>query len=402
MHDHTKYNDPPRSAAGSTKPSLSALTAAALALPGFAQAQIQTDYMYARYAEADLARDKVAGDTRERYEIDTHLFRVAAPVGDQAVVASFTYETLSGASPWWVQPDADGRPVQIMSGASIREERADVQLTWALPLAGIDWGLSVGYSKEDDYEATNGGVEFEYTPEGASYTVTGGIGYSYDRLTPTVGASSTDVIRKADKDSFSAYGGVSWILNAQTVLQTALSYGLHDGYLSDPYKRAFIVDAADTVRDSRPGERHQFSASAKLRHYLPQFAAALHADYRYYVDDWEIEAHTLELAWHQILGDSWRITPGLRWYSQSQADFYAPFYQTRRGDGLAASDYRLSPYGAIALRLDARKALPQDWEIGAGIEWYEASGDYAIGSVRVENPGLVEYLNFSFRLGKRF
>lgn len=383
------------------RPSLSALTAAALALPGLAQAQIETDYLYSRYEEADLPAGRTAGATRERYEIDSHLFRIAAPVGDQAFIANLTYETLSGASPWYIMPGAGG-PVVIMSGASIREERKDVQLTWALPLAGIDWGVSAGHSVEDDYRATHAGLEFEYSPPNSAHTVSGGIGYSYDRIDPVRGASSPDVIEQADKDSFSAYGGISWVLDPQTVLQTAFSYGLHDGYLNDPYKQAWIVERSNTVRDTRPGERHQFSASARLRHYLPQHKAALHADYRYYYDSWDIEAHTVELSWQQMLGESWRITPGLRWYSQSQADFYAPYYQSLRGDGRASSDYRLSPYGAISLRLDIRKALAQDWEIGAGAEWYEASGDYAIGSVKIENPALVEYLIFSARIGKRF
>lgn len=383
------------------KPSLSALTAAALALPGLAQAQIETDVQYSRYEEADMPAGSVTGDVRERYSIDTYLFRVAAPMGDQAVVANLTFETLSGASPWYLMPGANG-PVVIMSGASIREERKDVQLTWAVPAAGIDWGLSAGYSKEDDYEATNLGLEFEYRPGDSAHTVSGGLGYSYDQIDPVRGPSSPNVIAKADKDSFSAYGGISWVLNAQTVVQTALSYGLHDGYLSDPYKLAWIIDRTDTVRDTRPGERHQFSASARLRHYLPERKAALHADYRYYYDSWDIEAHTVELAWQQMLGESWRLTPGFRWYSQSQAEFYAPFYESLRDDGRASSDYRLSPYGAISLRIDLRKALPQDWEIGAGAEWYEASADYALGSVKLENPALVEYWIFSATVGKRF
>ncbi len=383
------------------KPSLSALTAAALALPGLAQAQIETDYQYARYEEADLSAGAAAGEVRERYTIDTHLFRIAAPVGDQAVVANLTYERLSGASPWYITPGANG-PIVVMSGASIREERKDLQLTWALPLAGADWGVSVGHSKEDDYQATNAGLEFEYRPDNSAHSYSGGVGYSYDQIDPVRGPSSPDVIAKADKDSFNAYGGISWVLNPQTVVQTAVSYGLHDGYLSDPYKLAFIVDTAGTVRDTRPGERHQFSASAKLRHYLPAQQAALHADYRLYYDSWDIEAHTVELAWHQRLGESWRVTPGFRWYSQSQADFYAPFYQRLRDDGHASSDYRLSPYGAISLRLDIRKALAADWELGAGAEWYQADADYAVGSVKLENPALVEYWILSARVGKQF
>lgn len=383
-------------------PSLSALTAAALALPGVAAAQVQADALYSHYREADVPGSRTAtGRDAERYQIDTLLVRVATPVGDHALAGNLTVETMSGASPWWVQPDANGKPVQVMSGASIREERVDAQLTYGLPLAGLDWNVSAGYSSEDDYSAVNGGLEAEYTPQAGQYTVSGGLGYSYDQLEPTRGASSTDVIDEADKDSVSAYAGVSFILDAQTTLQTALSYGLHDGYLSDPYKRAFITATAETVRDNRPGERQLWSLSARLRHYFGSTGAALHADYRYYADDWEIEAHTLELAWHQTLAESWRVTPALRWHSQSQAFFYAPFYANVRSDGHASSDYRLSPYGALSVRVDLRKALG-DWELGGGVEWYDADADYAIESVNVENPGLVEYLLLNLRLGRRF
>ncbi len=385
-----------------TKPSLSALTAAALALPGMAQAEMQADLLYSHYAETDLsAGNSASGESSERYSIDSLLFRLATPLGAQALTVNATIESMSGASPWFVQPDAQGRAVQVMSRASIEETRADIQGSLGVEFAGLAWDLALGYSNEDDYEAINGGIETEYTPQEANYTLSGGIGYSYDQLDPTVGASSPNVIDDADKDSLSLYGGATWIINAQTVLQTTLSYGLHDGFLNDPYKLAWIVDQAGTVADSRPGTRSQIAISTRLRHYIGELGAAVHADYRYYTDDWEIEAHTLELSWNQIIDSSWRVTPAIRWYSQSQAEFYAPFYANVRNDGYASSDYRLSPYGAISLRLDVRKALAE-WELGGGLEWYQADGDYAIGSVKVENPGLVEYLGANLRLTRRF
>ncbi|MFA5939671.1 MAG: DUF3570 domain-containing protein [Sinimarinibacterium sp.] len=384
------------------KPSLSALTAAALALPGLAQAELQTDYLYSHYEEGDLPGGRAAsGQSSERYTIDSHLFRVVAPFDDQALTVNATYETMSGASPWWVQPDANGRPVQVMSGASIEEERFDVQGAWTLPLADLDWSVALGYSTEDDYEAINGGIEGAYALQNGQLTVSGGLGYSYDQLDPEVGASSTDVIADADKDSFTAYGGASWVIDAQTLWQSTLSYTLHDGYLSDPYKRAFIVDDAGTVRDARPGSRELWALSARFRHYVAAANAALHVDYRYFHDDWEIEAHTLELSWNQVFAETWRVTPAVRWYSQSQAYFYAPYYASARSDGLASSDYRLSPYGALSARVDLRKALGE-WELGVGAEWYDASADYAIESVDVVNPGLVEYLSLNLRLARRF
>ncbi len=381
---------------------MSALTAAALALPGVAAAEVQADALYAHYREADISGSRSAtGRDAPRYTIDTLLVRVDAPLGERVLSGNLTVETMSGASPWWVQPDQNGKPVQVMSGASIREERVDVQLTYGLPLAGLDWAVSAGYSDEDDYRAVNGGIEAAYSPQAGAYTLSAGLGYSYDRLEPTRGASSPDVIERADKDSLTAYAGVSFIVDAQTTMQAALSHGVYDGYLSDPYKRAFITASAATVPDRRPSERHLWSLSAKLRHYFAGAGAALHADYRYYYDDWEIEAHSLELAWHQTLAETWRVIPALRWYSQSQAYFYAPYYTASRGDGLASSDYRLSPYGALSVRLDLRKVLGA-WIVGGGIEWYAADADYALGSVAVENPGLVEYLVLNLRLGRRF
>ncbi len=388
----------------SRKPSLQALTAAALALPGLASAQTdyQADYLYSQYREGELPAARAAsGERSDRYEIDTHMIRVAGERDEQSLTATVLYETMSGASPWWVQPGTDGRPVQVMSGASIREERVDLDATVTTPVRGAEVGASLGYSHENDYEAVNGGIEAEFTPETGQQTYSLGLGYSYDRIKPTVGASSTDVIDEADRDSLTLYGGSTWVLNTRTLIQGALSFSLQDGYLSDPYKRAFLTEVASTVRDSRPENRRQWSVSTRFRHFVPAVGGAVHVDYRFFRDDWRIEAHTLALAWHQVVGDDLRISPSLRWYSQSQAYFYAPFYSSLRADGLASSDYRLSPYGALSFRLDVRKIIDA-WILGGGLEWYEASGDYAIGSVKVENPGLVDYLNVTVRLGYRF
>ena len=100
---------------------LLALTQAALALPGIATAAeggtLQTDYLYSRYDEAKLSAGRSAsGESESRYRIDSHLFRVSTALDDNNLGLDLTYETLSGASPWFVLPDANGRPVQVMSG----------------------------------------------------------------------------------------------------------------------------------------------------------------------------------------------------------------------------------------------------------------------------------------------
>ncbi|PTU32443.1 DUF3570 domain-containing protein [Stenotrophobium rhamnosiphilum] len=386
--------------------SLSALTAAALALPGIAKAEVQTDYLFSHYQESDLPGNRSAsGQGSERYKVDTHLFRLAGtPIAaDQVAQLDVTYEAMSGASPWWVQPGANGKPVQVMSGASISENRVAVDVSYGIPLAGLDWGLRAGYSSENDYKSVHGGVEVQYTPEHKMYTVSGGIGYSSDKLDPTDGGSAQYPTRisHASKNTVTGYGGVSWVLSAQTTAQVSMSLSRDSGFLSDPYKQAYIIAIASPVADSRPDGRQTFAVTGKLRHYIPSLGAALRADARYYHGDWSIESHTVDLSWDQTIGDTWRVTPGVRWYSQSQAFFYQPYYADFRTDGFASSDYRLSPYGAIAGRVDVRKVLGK-WELGGGVEYYDASANYAIKNVGIENPGLVQYWSANLRLSRRF
>ena len=81
----------------------------------------------------------------------------------------------------------------------------------------------------------------------------------------------------------------------------------------------------------------------------------MHVDYRFYHDDWGITAHTLEADWGQPLGAGWTITPRIRYYSQTAANFYYPYILTTMNQDGAytlpnnfSSDHRLSAYGALS------------------------------------------------------
>jgi hypothetical protein len=95
----------------------------------------------------------------------------------------------------------------------------------------------------------------------------------------------------------------------------------------------------------------------------------------------------------------------VRYYSQSQAEFYAPWFDSEPSDGLYSSDYRLSPYGALSYRIRAETRLQSwelDWILNVGYERYRSSGDLALGKVSVENPGLVSFDMLSVGFTGRF
>lgn len=407
----TKRSRPARRSEPSS--TVTALMTAALALPGLdspAQARepvtaLHADYRYSAYREDPLPADKVQAGSRSRFEVDSHQLDLRLPLpgllGELGadLDLALTHETLSGASPWFIIPDADDRPVQVMSGATIQDERDDILAR--VNLLGRDKraSLSAGYSEEKDYRAVNVGLEAGVDLHQGLTTVEAGIGYSDDRIEPVDADQFPSRVREAGKDSLTVFAGITRVLDPDSAIQTSVSYTQDEGFLSDPYKQVYVDGALEP--DTRPDRRRQGTWLLRYRRFIAPVDAALHADYRFYRDDWGVNAHTMMLQWYQPLPGGWRVTPALRYHSQSEADHYAPFFATRPDDNLYSSDYRLSPFGALSWRLRVDKTFGP-LELGASYEAYDSDESLALGDVRVANPGLVDFEVISATIKYRF
>ena len=398
------------------KPSavLHALTSSALALPGLAlrasaasaPTEVRTQYSFSRYAEDKLKSGKVdVGNERSRYDIDIHQFRFETGLTDRLDIGvDLAHEAMSGATPWYVTPGPNGGdPVQVMTQATIEERRTDALLASNLYLDRGKATLGAGVSLENDYLAINGSLGGERQLNEKNTTLSGGIGASVDRITPSDTNLFPERPKEEDKQSYDVFIGLGQVLGRNTNIQSSLKYQHATGFLSDPYKRAFVAGIPET--DERPDQRNQLSWLTRYRHHVTALDGSLHFDYKLYLDDWRMNSHTFELAWYQTLFDRIRLVPSLRYYSQSQADFYAPYYIGPRRDGLRSSDYRLSPFGAYSWKLKAETRF-QTWRFvwDASVAWerYTSDGDLALQSVDVENPGLVSFNLFSVGLTARF
>jgi len=376
---------------------LLALTASALALPGLAPlvradsppAEATLAYRISNYSEDDLDAAKKLIGSSERYDIDIHQLQLTTPVGDNyGLTLRASRENMSGASPWYTIAQGNGSAAVIMSGATIHEERTDVAASTRRYLANGSVGVSLGYSDENDYEALSGGVDAERHFNDNLTTLAGGISVSNDDLSPT-DAARFNRITDASKQSRSLYFAVTQVINQNSLLQSGLSYTHVSGYLSDPYK----------LFDIRPDSRSQLAWTTSWRQYLGTVDAALHADYRYYHDSFGINSHTLELQWHQNLGSNWQLVPGIRYYSQSEADFFRP--GSVFGTTLPASaDYRLAAYGAVSGELKLQVDL-DDFTLSLAAERYRASESLGVHA-GATSPALVNFTRLSLGVDYRY
>jgi len=371
--------------------SLIALSSTALALPGIAGAdapppQTTASYKFSNYQEDPLSREQVPFGSLERYDIDVHQFQLVSPLGrDYSLHIDANHESMSGASPWFTTPGLDGDPVINMSGASgIYDERSELAIGARYYLATGSIGGTIGYSEENDYRASYISFNGERTLNSGMTTVSIGASHSADDIFPT-DAELFNRVRNEDKRSTSAVLSISQVINQVSTVQAALSVTEQDGFLSDPYK----------LRDVRPSAKTQLASTFSYRRYLVSANAALHADYRYYHDDFGISSHTASLAWHQNLGDRWRLVPNVRYYAQSSADFFTNIDDfTKPLTEYQSSDGRLSAYGAISGGLSVVTRI-QDWTATLTAERYIAQHKYSAFEVALPGAALVQYTRVS-------
>ena len=393
-------------------PALAALTSAAMTLPGISSTvkagvaanQPKYSFQYTRYDEDKIPSGDAAPEAgdRDRYEIDVLQMEFLYPISGRWQLSSgFTYDDMSGSSPWYVRPtngDGTGDPLVVMSGATIDDTRYDYTLKGDYFGDKFTISPGVGYSTENDYEAMYGGVEVEYEFPNKLTSVKGGVSVSFDDIEPE---QEPGIVRidKEDKENYALFGSLTQVINKYTMIQTTLGVSVFDGYLSDPYKQAWVAGVA--LPDSRPDERTQYTAATRLRRYSELLGAAVHVDYRFYYDDWDVRSHTLDLGLYKVTAGGWAFDSSIRYYSQTQADFYEPFYRVARVDGEYSSDYRLSPYGAISFRLGISETI-NNWKIKLAAERYLSDKSYSIQSVDVENPALLDYTQITFGVDYSF
>lgn len=375
--------------------SLLALTSSALMLPAYqvALADAPPEFTeigvrYSKYEEDNLQGSKAFGGGGERYDIDVAQFHLLAPVSDNwSVALDVQWEDMSGASPWFVGESADGEPKVILSGASIEDTRTEVSVTTRYFYDRGNAGFRYARSDEDDYESDAFSLDGSFNSADGLRTYGAAISVSNDDLEPTQGAVPTNTI-EAQKDIRSAWIGVSQIVSKQAIVRFGLSYTYRDGFLTDTYK----------FRDRRPDERKEWTLSTGYRRFFTEQDAALHVDYRYFDDDWDVVSHSLDVSWVQNYGQDIQVTPFLRYYAQDEADFFSVVADLE--NEYYADDFRLSAYGAITAGLKVRRDIG-NWSVNLTGERYKSDESWGLFSSK-ESPGLVDYWRYSIGLNYIF
>jgi len=373
---------------------------------------------FSSYSESDLSGLNTSlGVSADRHSNSMKQFYLYLPINDKlSLETNIASESVSGRIPSYLMPtnielDSDDlplndRPKVVMSAEPIEDTRQEASLKAIYVLNDLVLGSTVGISDEEDFNSFFIGLEGEMDLNDRHQNIEAGLGWVNGEVEPTLGniptadaASSEELAVQREggqRDSVYVFAGFSQIINRVSTIRTGLSITRESGFLSDSYALVgkYTEAVFGTNTDRRPDSRTEIAWTIKYRHYF-KGKGTLHADYRHYSDSWNIVSHTFDVSWYISLRDNWQIMPGLRYYSQGEAEFYDPYFLFDREDGYYSSDYRLSPYGAVSLRIKATREI-ESWRINLLVEHYNSDKDFGLGNVKLANPALLDYTYLTF------
>ncbi|NTU94074.1 MAG: DUF3570 domain-containing protein [Chlorobiaceae bacterium] len=401
-----------------------AIAAAAISLPlppsVFAESAPEKGivaFKYLNYQDSQPSRDRIG--------VNAWSLRGMAPIaGKWSIDVTGTYDSVSGASPLfhnYIGPAPAG--VSVVSGASTSsstssssstsdEVRKAIDLSVTRYLASGSITLGTSYSSESDYDSKSlsllGNV---YLNESKNTMLTLGASVTNDtiefsRATGTVAGTAGDRDdddddggRDDDRDSRSGTStisenkdivsgiiGVTQVMTKNDIIQLNVGYAHGSGYYTDPYK----------VNDNRPRKRNQTTFMGRWNHYFEATEGSARLSYRYYSDSFGIDAHTLGLDYVQPLPSGFTVTPSIRLYSQSAADFYVPSNPSilptppdTSALEYSSLDQRLSAFGAVTFGIKVQKRFDDGWLVDLKYDTYAQRSEWTINGTK--DPGLEEF-----------
>jgi len=375
-----------RTPAPANKSTSAAIMAAALALPISSQVWAETPPERALISVKHLDYLDYQPD-QDRIRVKATSWMLSGPLSENwSASGTYTTDSLSGASPRYYSFD-DG-PGGAFPKMKDKREAYDFSLTRYFERATLTLGASD--SKETDYVSKSLSLQGTLSSDDNNTTYNFGVGGTQDRINP----SNLAVIDET-KGSTDWLFGVTQVLTQNDIVQLNLVHSQGSGYYSDPYK----------AMDNRPRIKDRSIVLARWNHHFADLDATSRLSYRYYVDSFDVKAHTFEIELVKPLPHGWTVTPLLRLYSQTRASFYLEANPADRPgptfpDATAqyvSLDQRLSGFGALTYGIKVVKQLDRDWAIDLKLEKYEQRGGWAF--VGDGSKGLDPFMARSIQFG---
>jgi hypothetical protein len=295
------------------------------------------------------------------------------------------FESINNPTPWQASSGASGND-QLLSAVATYAHSSDDR--------NFIWNADVSFSNEYDYTSVGfgGGVTKLFNEKNTEVSVKANV--YLDQWQPIYpkefeenalygvtifdqnGAISNDYlpskfapVTSVNRNSYSASFAFSQVLTKNFQFSVFFDVLQQQGLLSSPYHRTYFADSphyyvgqpqyineytspsnvgvyelADDI-ERLPDNRFKLPIGARFNYYINEHFI-VRTYYRYYTDDWDIQAHTFNIEVPVKISEKFTAYPMYRYYTQTQAKYFSPYQTHLSTEQFYTSDFDLSAFSA--------------------------------------------------------
>ena len=229
-------------------------------------------------------------------------------------------------------------------------------------------GISLSYSTEYDYKSYGLNLNFAKASADNNREISLKAGAFFDtwkvilpaELRPEGYGSGAhgdrDPVDYKPRNSYNIGLSISQVINKRLQAFVTIEPAFQQGLLSTPFHRMYFQDGSETV-ERLPGNRLKLPIGFRL-HYFMGDKIIIRAFYRYYIDDWGMQAHTVNLETPIKLTSFVSVSPFYRFSHQTAVRYFAAYGQHRSTDQYYTSDYDISGFNSQFVGTGIRLAPP--------------------------------------------
>lgn len=147
------------------------------------------------------------------------------------------------------------------------------------------------------------------------------------------------------RNSYNASLGIYQTINRKMAIGFYPGLSYQQGLLSTPFHRVYFSDKSVRV-ENLPRHRLKIPIGIQLNTFAGR-RTVVRTNYRYYWDDFGIEAHTISMEVPVKLNPSVSLTPFVRFYTQTAANYFKPYAMHEITETYYVSDYDLSKFNSV-------------------------------------------------------
>jgi len=211
------------------------------------------------------------------------------------------------------------------------------------------------YSKESDYQSIYAGARAEGELAQKNATVSVGAGVSRDRVDnkglqsamggPLLLCENTkpsSLATECPLNTWAVFTSASQLISPNALVGISYDLARQTGFTSNPYRQ--VTAGGMSLPERHPNTRLRQAIAASARYYYTRSQTAFIGAFRFYHDDWQINAYTPEVRIIQEVGRTIEASFRYRYYWQDAAFFWEEHYGDPRTLLYLTDDPKMSPY----------------------------------------------------------